>query len=117
VYLLQPPLTNAVHSRCQYCETVLRPEAMYQLLLWYRSERTVAAVQGDAEEKRMHERAVQLSEDFDLVSEVMNLRRRAREKLKLPRDGAPPPSQGPTTLSGRTVKQRVPPAAPNSRRR
>lgn len=70
-------LPSTTHARWtqQYCTNVLKPEACYQLLLWQKGERITLEVQADAEELRLHERALVLAEQMDIVLAVTQLRR------------------------------------------
>jgi hypothetical protein len=65
----------------QYCDTVLIPEATFQLLLWHKHGRAQPAVQGAVEEARLRARGLELSEQTDWVAELMRRRKRAVRAL------------------------------------
>jgi hypothetical protein len=77
---LRPP-PGHFSRPAQYCDTVLIPEATFQLLLWHKHERAQPAVQGAAEEARLRARGLELSEQTDWVAELMRRRKRAVRAL------------------------------------
>lgn len=59
----------------QYCTNVIKPEACYQLLLWYKGKRTQREVLDDAQEERLHAQALELAAQPDLVVQLRDLRK------------------------------------------
>ncbi|KAK0441076.1 hypothetical protein EV421DRAFT_1711910 [Armillaria borealis] len=69
-------------EKFEYCQNVLLPEAILQILLWKEGARTSVELLSDDEEQRLHKQGEALRRKTDWVFDVMHLRSQAARALK-----------------------------------
>ncbi|KAK0496855.1 hypothetical protein EDD18DRAFT_179699 [Armillaria luteobubalina] len=69
-------------EKFEYCQNVLLPEAILQILLWKEGARTSVELLSDDEEQRLHEQGEVLRRKTDWVLDVMHLRNQITKALK-----------------------------------
>ncbi|KAK0196588.1 hypothetical protein F5146DRAFT_1012122 [Armillaria mellea] len=69
-------------EKIEYCQNVLLPEAILQILLWKEGARTSVELLSDDEEQRLHKRGEALRRKTDWVFDVIHLRSQATRALK-----------------------------------
>ncbi|PBK93172.1 hypothetical protein ARMGADRAFT_150722 [Armillaria gallica] len=69
-------------EKIEYCQNVLLPEAILQILLWKEGARTSVELLSDDEEQRLHIQGEALRRKTDWVFDVIHLRSQAARALK-----------------------------------
>ncbi|KAK0211796.1 hypothetical protein IW262DRAFT_1414498 [Armillaria fumosa] len=69
-------------EKIEYCQNVLLPEAILQILLWKEGARTSVELLSDDEEQRLHEQGEVFRRKTDWVFDVMHLRNQTAKALK-----------------------------------